>query len=58
MNKCVLITGGCRNSGLGIARKFAEEGYDVFLTSRSGNCGCTDPGIWRFLPWLRLFADC
>ncbi len=36
MNKCVLITGGCRNSGLGIARKFAKEGYDVFLTSRSG----------------------
>lgn len=34
MNKVVLITGGVRNSGLSIARRFAREGYNVCITSR------------------------
>ena len=33
--KSVLITGGTRNTGLGIAKKFASEGYAVFITSRT-----------------------
>ena len=32
--KSVLITGAARNTGLGIARKFAREGWAVFVTSR------------------------
>lgn len=32
--KSVLITGATRNTGLGIARKFAKEGWAVFVTSR------------------------
>lgn len=35
MNKCVFVSGGTKNSGLGIVRKFASEGYDVFIGSRS-----------------------
>lgn len=35
MNKSVLVTGATTNSGLGIAKKFAKEGYDVFVCSRS-----------------------
>ena len=34
MQKCVLITGAVRNSGLGIARKFLSEGVPTFITSR------------------------
>ena len=34
MNKCVFISGGTANSGLGISEKFASEGYDVFVGSR------------------------
>lgn len=33
--KSVLITGAGRNTGYGIARKFAEMGWAVFITSRS-----------------------
>ncbi len=32
--KSVLITGAARNTGFGIAKKFAREGWAVFLTSR------------------------
>ena len=32
--KSVLITGGVRNSGLGIARKFLKEGWQTVITSR------------------------
>ena len=35
MRKTVLITGAVRNSGLGIARKFLSEGWNVVITSRS-----------------------
>lgn len=35
MKKSVLVTGGVRNTGLGIAEKFLQEGWTVFLTSRS-----------------------
>ncbi len=37
MNKVVLITGGTRNTGLAIAKKFAENGYGVALTGRSAS---------------------
>ncbi len=32
--KSVFITGACKNTGLGIAEKFAKNGYNVFITSR------------------------
>ena len=35
MKKCVLITGGVKNSGGAITEKFASEGWDVFITSRN-----------------------
>ena len=35
MNKTVLITGAVRNAGLGMARKFLSEGWNVVITSRS-----------------------
>lgn len=34
MNKCVLITGACKNSGLGIAEKYCKENYTVYITGR------------------------
>jgi len=37
MNKAMLVTGGTVGSGLAIAEKFASEGYDIFITSRSGD---------------------
>ena len=36
MNKSVFITGGTVGTGLAAAERFAKEGYDVFITSRSG----------------------
>ncbi|MBR2635093.1 MAG: SDR family oxidoreductase [Clostridia bacterium] len=36
MKKAVLITGAQKGTGFGIARRFASEGYAVFITSRSG----------------------
>lgn len=35
MHKAVFVTGGTVGSGLAIASRFAKEGYDVFITSRS-----------------------
>lgn len=35
MKKAVLVTGGTVGSGLACAERFAKEGYDVFITSRS-----------------------
>ena len=35
MNKVVFITGAVKNSGLAIAKKFASQGYDIALSSRS-----------------------
>ncbi len=32
--KNVFITGACKNTGLGIAEKFAQNGYNLFITSR------------------------
>ena len=32
--KCALVTGAVRNTGLGIARKFLSEGIPTFITSR------------------------
>ena len=34
MNKSVFVTGAAYGTGFAIARRFAKEGYDVFLTSR------------------------
>ena len=36
MHKAVFVTGGTVGSGFAIASRFAKEGYDVFITSRSG----------------------
>ncbi len=36
MNKAVFVTGGTVGSGLAVAERFAKEGYDVFISSRSG----------------------
>lgn len=36
MNKTVLITGACINTGVAIVEKFADEGYNVVFTGR--NC--------------------
>ena len=36
MHKAVFVTGGTVGSGLAIASRFAKKGYDVFITSRSG----------------------
>lgn len=45
MNKSVFITGGTVGTGLAAAERFAKEGYDVFITSRSSeraeNAACT-----------------
>lgn len=35
MQKCVFITGACKNTGLGIAEKYCRENYTVYLTSRN-----------------------
>jgi NAD(P)-dependent dehydrogenase (short-subunit alcohol dehydrogenase family) len=35
MNRSVFITGGTANTGLGVAEKFAREGYNVFVSSRT-----------------------
>ena len=35
MNKYVLITGACINTGVSIVEKFATEGYDVVFTGRN-----------------------
>ena len=35
MNRVAMITGAAKNTGLAIARRFAREGYDVVITSRS-----------------------
>ena len=34
MNRCVFVTGATHGTGYAIAKRFATEGYDVFLTSR------------------------
>ena len=57
MNRVMMVTGGVRNTGLAIARRFAREGYDVILTSRKAEdaqrtaaaLGNEFPGV-RFLP--------
>ena len=35
MNKTVLITGACINTGVAIVEKFASEGYNVIFTGRN-----------------------
>ena len=35
MNKTVLVTGACINTGVAIVEKFASEGYNVIFTGRS-----------------------
>ena len=37
MNKAVFITGAQSGTGFGIAKYFAKNGYDVFITSRNKN---------------------
>lgn len=35
MKKSVFVSGGTANTGLGVSEKFAKEGYNVFIGSRS-----------------------
>ena len=35
MNKTVLITGACINTGVAIVERFASAGYNVIFTGRS-----------------------
>lgn len=35
MNRVVLVTGAAKNTGLAIIERFAKEGYDAVITSRS-----------------------
>ena len=35
MKKCVLITGACKNTGLGIAERYCQENYTVYITGRN-----------------------
>ena len=35
MNKTVLVTGACINTGVAIVEKFAQEGYNVIFTGRN-----------------------
>jgi len=35
-NKCALVTGAVRNTGLTVAKRFLAEGWTVFITSRNG----------------------
>ena len=37
MNRSVLVTGATNGTGYAIAKRFAVEGYDVFITSRTGD---------------------
>lgn len=37
MKKAMFVTGGATGSGYAIAEKFASEGYDVYITSRTGD---------------------
>lgn len=41
MNKVVLITGACINTGVAIVEKFASEGYDVIFTGRNAESVAT-----------------
>ena len=34
MTKSVFITGGCYGTGYAVAVRFAEEGYNVFISGR------------------------
>ena len=36
MKKAVFVTGATIGTGLAVARKFASDGYGVFITSRDG----------------------
>lgn len=54
----VLVTGGTRGLGLGIAQKLAAEGYDVIAVARKQTAqlatataepGCPNPGAIRFI---------
>ena len=40
MNPSVLVTGATNGTGYAIARRFAQEGYDVVITSRDHERAC------------------
>ncbi|MEE1048849.1 MAG: SDR family oxidoreductase [Clostridia bacterium] len=42
MNKSVFVTGAAMGTGFGIAERFAKEGYDVFISSRSCDSGLNE----------------
>ena len=37
MNKTVLVTGACINTGVAIVEKFASEGWNIFFTGRNAD---------------------
>lgn len=37
MRRAIFVTGGAAGGGLAIAERFAQEGYDIILTSRDGS---------------------
>ena len=41
MTKSVFITGGCYGTGYAVAVRFAEEGYNVFISGRDKNKAAT-----------------
>ena len=56
MEKSVFITGATVNTGLGIAEKFAKEGYNLFLGSRNAeNAEKTAKELWN---WRRPQSEC
>jgi 3-oxoacyl-[acyl-carrier protein] reductase len=58
--RSVIVTGGSRGLGLGIARKLAAEGYRVIaiarkespeLTAAMNDVNCSNPGSFQFVPF-------
>ena len=56
----VIVTGGSRGLGLGIARKLADEGYRVIAIARTRRANssrpwrkrsATNPGSFHFVPF-------
>ena len=50
MKRVMFVTGGTVGSGLAIARRFAREGYDVFITSRSAYSAALYRRFERYTP--------
>ena len=51
--KVVLITGGARGIGYGIAKAFAEEGANIVITGRTASTLIEAERIWKQIMALR-----